>query len=60
MKCVCAWCGLDLGTVEADNLPEDDITDGICDACSARVIKQADAFRARREAARVPACQRRI
>lgn len=56
----CGWCKTVLGTKQADNLPETEVTDGICDECFEEMVAQHEARLGRRARARMPACQRRI
>jgi len=40
MILICAWCGKELG--EKEPLEDKDITHGICESCSDRIINECD------------------
>lgn len=38
IRIVCAWCGADLGTKHADNLPAGSVSHGICKPCADKLV----------------------
>lgn len=40
IKVVCAWCKEEMGTKQADNLPEGSVTHGICPGCYKKQLEQ--------------------
>lgn len=57
---VCAWCDAYMGAVWCQEMEEDGVSHGLCDTCSKKMNAELDRMRARRAAARAPACQRRL
>jgi hypothetical protein len=39
MKRVCAWCQIELGTIDSSIHSKDATTHGICDACTTKKIR---------------------